>query len=286
MLRIEKLITALLCASVVLAGCDSIKSSIRDDKAVAKVGKHKLYASQLRSYIPKGVSPSDSTNLALQYINTWAADVIYSEMAQSQLSKAEQDVTVELESYKRDLLRFRYEQRFLSDRLDTLVTEEQMVEYYEQHKNLFTLERPILKVRYIDIYKNVEHKDRIISLMSSNKAADVELTRSLADRYAIRYFDSSRQWMDAAALAREFGVDYADMLARMKQSYIIIESPGVSDVKAAYVREIRRNGIAPYEFCTDRIREYILSGRKHDLLVTLERSLLEQASDSGEFVIY
>lgn len=278
-------ITLAACC-LILGGCDAIQSVIHDDRVVAKVGSHRLYESRLKAYIPEGVSFSDSTNLALQYINTWAADIIFSEMAQAQLSKAEQDVSEELEAYRRDLLRFRYEQRFLSDRLDTLVTEDQMLEYYEAHKELFTIERPILKVRFLDIYKNVEQKDRMIKLMASSKPADIAEVEQLAGRYAIRYIDSGMAWMDAATLAREFGIPYEDMLSRMKQSYIMVENPDMSDVKVAYVREIKRSGVAPYEFCAGRIREYIISGRKHSLLVALERSLLEESGASGEFVIY
>ena len=269
-----------------LTGCQAIQSFIHDDKVVARVGKHKLYESEVNAYIPSGVSIADSTNLALQYINTWATDIIFSDMAQSQLSKAERDVTAELEAYKRDLLRFRYEQRFIGDRLDTLVTEDQMLDFYEKHKNLFTLDRPILKVRFVDILKNMDKKDQIIRLMSSNKPKDMDEVEGLANKYAIKYFDKSYEWMDAAVLAREFGTDYGQMLAKMNQSYIRMESEDAADIKVAYVREIRRSGVAPFDFCTDRIREYILSGRKHDLLVALEQSLLKGASDEGQFVIY
>lgn len=278
--------TIIVAALTLLTGCQAIQSFIHDDKVVARVGKHKLYESEVNAYIPSGVSMADSTNLALQYINTWATDIIFSDMAQSQLSKADRDVTAELEAYKRELLRFRYEQRFVSDRLDTLVTEDQMLAFYDQHKNLFTLDRPIMKVRFVDIYKNAEKKDQIIRLLSSNKPKDMETVEGLANKYALRYFDKTHEWMDAAMLAREFGTDYGQMLAKMNQSYIIMESEDVSDVKAAYVREIRRSGVAPFDFCTERIREYILSGRKHDLLVALEQSLLKGASDDGQFVIY
>lgn len=269
-----------------LTGCQAIQSFIHDDKVVARVGKHKLYESEVNAYIPSGVSIADSTNLALQYINTWATDIIFSDMAQSQLSKTERDITAELEAYKRELLRFRYEQRFIGDRLDTLVTEDQMLDFYEKHKNLFTLDRPILKVRFVDILKNMDKKDQIIRLMSSNKPKDMDEVEGLANKYAIKYFDKSYEWMDAAVLAREFGTDYGQMLAKMNQSYIRMESEDAADIKVAYVREIRRSGIAPFDFCTDRIREYILSGRKHDLLVALEQSLLKGASDDGQFVIY
>ena len=269
-----------------LTGCQAIQSFIHDDKVVARVGKNKLYESEVNAYIPSGVSIADSTNLALQYINTWATDIIFSDMAQSQLSKTERDITAELEAYKRELLRFRYEQRFIGDRLDTLVTEDQMLDFYEKHKNLFTLDRPILKVRFVDILKNMDKKDQIIRLMSSNKPKDMDEVEGLANKYAIKYFDKSYEWMDAAVLAREFGTDYGQMLAKMNQSYIRMESEDAADIKVAYVREIRRSGVAPFDFCTDRIREYILSGRKHDLLVALEQSLLKGASDDGQFVIY
>jgi hypothetical protein len=278
--------TAVALALCLFTGCQAIQSFIHDDKVVARVGKHKLYESEVNAYIPSGVSIADSTNLALQYINTWATDIIFADMAQSQLSKAERDVTAELEAYKRDLLRFRYEQRFIGDRLDTLVTEDQMLDFYEKHKNLFTLDRPILKVRFVDILKNMDKKDHIIRLMSSNKPKDMEEVEGLANKYAIKYFDKSYEWMDAAVLAREFGTDYGQMLAKMNQSYIRMESEDAADIKVAYVREIRRSGVAPFDFCTDRIREYILSGRKHDLLIALEQSLLKGASDDGQFVIY
>lgn len=269
-----------------LTSCNSFQSLIHDDEVVAKVGKHKLYKSELRKYIPSGVSGADSTNLALQYINSWASGQIYSDMAQSQLSKADQDVSAELESYKRSLLRYRYEQQFVNERLDTLITEAQMLDFYKAHQSLFALERPIVKARYLDIVKTSEHKDYLIKKMSSNRPSDVVEVDSLARSCAIRYFDKSQSWMDASALAKEFNTDYLTMLSRLKNNYITFENAEMSDIKTAYIRDIKRKGVAPFEFCEERIREYILSDRKRELLVSLEQSLLNAASDKGQFVIY
>ena len=279
-------ILAFLSALTLFSSCDAIQSLIHDDEVVAKVGKHKLYKSELKKYIPAGVSSSDSVNLALQYINSWASGQIFSDMAQSQLSQADQDVSAELESYKRSLLRYRYEQQFVNERLDTLVTEDQMMDFYTAHQNLFKLERPILKIRFIDILKTSEQKDFLIKKMSSNKPADVVAVDSLARVYAIRYYDNSQDWMDASDLAKDFNTDYLTMLSHLKNNYITIENSEMADVKTAYVREIKKSGIAPFEYCQERIREYILSERKRELLVSLERSLLDGASDKGTFVIY
>ena len=286
MRRVLRIIPALLACVLLASGCDLVQSLIHDDEVIAKVGKHKLYRSELNGILPQGISSADSTNLTLQYINSWAEEQLYCDMAMTQLSKSERDVSAELEAYRRTLLRYRYEQRFINDRLDTLVTEKQMMDFYEANQSLFVLERPILKFRYMDIYKTAGMKDKLIAKMSSNKSKDVMEMDSLAREHAIRYIDSSTTWVDAIDLAREFGIDYGSMLALLSQSHIILESKDMADVKVAYIREIRRSGVAPFEFCTDRIREYILSGRKRELLIALEQSLLQQASDKGDFVIY
>ena len=286
MRRVLKIMPALLACVLLASGCDFVQSLIHDDEVIAKVGKHKLYRSELNGLLPPGISSADSTNLTLAYINSWAEEQLYCDMATAQLSKEEQDVSEELEAYRRTLLRYRYEQRFINDRLDTLVTEKQMMAFYEANQKLFVLERPILKFRYIDIYKTAAMKDKLIAKMSSNKPKDVMDMDSLSREHAIRYIDSSTTWVDAVDLAREFGIDYGSMLALLNQGHIVLESKDMADVKVAYIREIRRSGVAPFEFCTEKIKDYILSGRKRELLVALEQSLLEQASDKGVFVIY
>jgi hypothetical protein len=55
---------------------------------------------------------------------------------------------------------------------------------------------------------------------------------------------------------------------------------------AAYVVEIQRKGTAPLEFVSERIRDILMSARKHDLMNSLERDLLQDALESKKFVIY
>lgn len=279
-------LTALILAIVCLNACNTISSIIHDDDVVARVGQEKLYLSQVEKYIPEFVSAEDSLNLVRQYINSWATEILYQQVAQEQLSESEMDVTAELEDYRKSLLKFRYEQRYIGERLDTLVTEDQKKEYYSTHQELFQLDRPILKVRFLDIAKNSQSRDKIVKLMSSKEYEDNIQAAELASSAALKYFDSSDRWTDAIVLAREFGTDYADMLAAMRGNVIKIEPEDRSDVLIAYVVEIRKNGVAPMEYVEDRICDYILSARKQELLTTLERDLLEDALDRKTFVIY
>ena len=280
----RKLLTYLL--PLLLCSCTAISSLVHDDQVVARVGDHKLYKSELEQFIPNMIPAADSVRLAGQYINTWAMDQLYLDVAEAQLSKAELDVSAELESFRRSLLKYRYEQRYINDRLDTLVTDEQVRQYYQEHEADFALKRPVLKVRFVDVMKDSPNKDAILKMMTSKEYSDVQRADTLAQSTALRYFDSSDTWMDAGELARYFGLDYTEMLSHLKGDMIRYEPADRGDLMAAYVLDIRKSGTAPIEYCSSRIRDILMSARKHALMTSLERDLLENALESNNFVIY
>jgi hypothetical protein len=208
------------------------------------------------------------------------------EMAQQQLSKNEKDVSKELEAYKASLLKYRYEQRYINERLDTTVTDEEIETYYNKHSDKFKLEVPIVKARFLSIMDDSPNLEIIKRKMGSVKVNDLVEADSLAFSSALKYSDYSDKWIDVITLAREFGTDYVTMLSKMSNSYIDIpDNHGNEDI--AYISRMMRAGeIAPLEYCTDRIRDIIISTRKHALISTLERELLNNAREKENFVIY
>lgn len=280
-------VTILLCSLLaLLASCRAIKDFVHDGDVVARVGQHKLYLTELEAFIPNGVAPEDSANLADQYIRSWAAEQLFLDMASEQLSKSEKDVSKELEAYRNSLLRYRYEQRYVNERLDTTITRNEIEEYYETHNDLFVLDIPILKARFLDIMEDSPNYETIRRRMSSNKYEDIAEADSLAYSSALRYVDWSDRWIDAVTLAREFGTDYGTMLSKLSGSFIEMREDR-GDVKVAYVLDTRRAGtLAPLEYCEDRIRNIIISTRKQKLLTTLEQDLLDNALSKENFIIY
>lgn len=274
---------ALLAA---LPSCKAISSLIHDGEVVARLGDHKLYRSELDDVIPKGTSPEDSVNLAGLYINSWVRDKAFLDIAQQRLSKEEKDVSKELEAYRQSLLRYRYEQRYVNERLDTTVSERQIDEYYDSHRESFKLERPILKSRFLNIPADSPNLQKLKKLMSSDKVEDVIAADSVAFNSARRYHDYSDEWIDAVKLAAEFGVDYVQMLSQRNGQFIEVPD-GEGNVSVAYIVDYRKAGeLSPVDYCREHIRDIIISGRKHELLVGLERDLIEDAKVKENFEIY
>lgn len=282
-----KMLFLILVAGGCVQSCDFISNLIHDDKIVARIGKQKLYISEVSEVIPSGVAPEDSVSMALQYINNWASEILFSQVAESQLSKSEQDVSVELEDYKRSLLKYRYEQRYINERLDTVVSYNQIEQYYKTHRELFVLEVPVVKGRFLDIMQESPNLEILKSKMSSTDFFDLAQADSIAYSSALKYSDTSDKWVDMVTFARAFGEDYGTLLSKM-DSHGFIEIPDErGDIKIAYICEMQKAGtLASLEYCEDRIRDIIISNRRHALLTELEQELLNDAQKRNKLVIY
>ena len=269
-----------------LTSCRAISSFLSEEETVAEVGMAKLYRSELNKLIPKGVSKDDSIRLAKSYINTWALDQVFLAVAQEQLSKSEKDVTKELEEYRMSLLKYRYEQLYVNERLDTAVSDDKVEEYYAAHQDRFVLPRPVVKARFLMISGDSPSLAKIRKKMGSDQAQDLIDADSLAYSSALKFTTWNNEWIDAALLAREFATDHSDMLRSMSGKWIERkDTAGV--VSLAYISDMIREGeLAPLDYCTPSIKDMIISARKHSLITSLERDLLNDARENGQFVIY
>ncbi len=283
LLRIIAIIGIVLPA---LSSCRAISNFLRNDEVVAQVGKERLYRSELDKVVPVGLPAEDSTRLALQYINLWASDRVYVTIAEQQLSKTEKDVTRELEDYRMSLLKYRYEQLYVNERLDTAVSDDKIDAYYEAHKETFVLSRPLVKARFLRIHTDSPMLETIRKKMDSPEVEDILEADSLAFSSAMMFTTWDDQWQDVTVLAREIGVPYDSVLEMMNKGWIRQDdTTGVTNL--AFVTEVLKAGeYAPVDYSATRIKDIIISTRKQALISGLEQDLLNDARENGQFVIY
>ena len=286
MKRLLNIIAAIIIVLPSLSSCRAISSFLKGGDVVAEVGSEKLYRSDLNAVIPKGISQEDSTYLARQYINTWATELVYLGIAEQQLSKTEKDVSKELEDYRKSLLKYRYEQLYVNERLDTAVSDIMVEEYYNAHQDKFVLSRPLVKARFLSIADDSPAKEQIRKRMSSNEVEDLVEADSLAYSSAYKFTTWSDSWIDVTVLAREFPMDYETMFSQMKKQWVeTVDTLGVA--RLAFIKDVMKKGeIAPVEYSAPAIKDIIISARKQTLISSLEQDLLNDARENGKFVIY
>lgn len=286
MRRIVHIIALIGIVLPAFMSCRAISSFLSADETIAEVGQAKLYRSELNELIPRGIPAEDSVRLAKMYINTWALDQVFLAVAEEQLSKSEKDVTKELEDYRKSLLKYRYEQLFVNERLDTSVSDDRIEQYYQDHEEKFILQRPVVKARFLLISEDSPSLDKIKKKMASDEVQDLVDADSLAYSSALKFLTWGNEWIDASTLAREFGTDHETMLDWMEGKWITRRDTS-GRVSVAYVSEMMSAGrLAPIEYCTPSIRDMIISARKQSLISTLEQDLLKDARETGQLVIF
>ena len=276
----------ILSLSVAVLAAVSCQSFLHDGEVVAKVGKHKLYASDVEPLIPSGIGKEDSVRLVHQYVNNWASDMLFMDMAGNELTKAEKDVTREIESYRSSLLKYRYEQKYINQRLDTAVTAGEVDRYYESHADQFKLTRPIVRARFARLAADSPNLAAVRKNFAAQNDDDLVVSDSLTYASALRYTDFGKRWIDIVTLAREFDVDHLTLAASIRKGTVEM-TDGKGNVCIAHVSGMYRAGeTGPVEYYEDQIRDIILSTRKQALLNDLERELIEKARTDEIFVIY
>ncbi len=272
----------LLCLSV--SSCRLYDGLFKGD-VVARAGKDVLYRSEVEALNISGFSPEDSAAMVERYIRSWARNRLLLEVAESRLSKEDRNVTAQLEEYRRQLLVYRYEQQYVEQRLDTVITEEQYREYYEAHPASFVTHVPLMRGWFIKVSDSSPNLNPIKSLYRARGVEDSVRLEDLCYTSADKYFRLD-SWTGLDIVAEEAGVPVQELSAVldsrpwfehnwMGYTYLI----AVHD----YVPE---GGAAPYDYSRDRIRNLILSRRKQELVTSLERNVLNDAIASDKFIIY
>ena len=280
-------IICILFALPMFMSCKAISSHFDNGRAIAKVGQHKLTHSDVAKLVPPGTSPEDSMRLVMQYINSWASDLVYADVAEAQLSKQEKDVTKELEEYRKALLKYRYEQRYVNERLDTNVTAGEIEAYYDSHKQDFTARIPVVKAKFMRISADSPNIETIKKKMFSENIADIVYADSLAYTFADKFTGYGDKWIEITVLAKDFGKDYETLLPQMKNSFIQIRDTDYGKVNIAYIQDFANTGdVLPLDYCRQEIKGILIGIRRHKLVSGLEQDLLEDARENGKFVIY
>ena len=269
-----------------LSGCKFFGDVLHNEPLAAKVGSHELTMAALRDAVPDGLTPEDSAAFAERYINSWARDMLLMDQAEKSLSAEEKDVSAQLEDYRRTLLNHRYEQKYIAEHLDSLVTREEIEDYYAANREKFRLQNPVVKAYYFNISPRSKELQTILSGMTSTKEAQRAEADTLMRTASMRFVDYSANWVDAYVLAREFNTDVVTLLSSRKKEWIRLPDGLGHDNVAFLIDYVPDGSYAPVDYCTKRIEEIILSARKHALSAEFETKLIEEALESEQLIIY
>ena len=256
------------------------------EEPVARVLERNLYPSDMDMIIPPGTSPEDSVLLAKRYIEIWVKDQLMVNRAKESLSEEQMDFKNQIEEYHRSLLIFTYRQELLKQKMDTLVSESEILSYYEENTKNFVLSQNVIKGTYIKVPLSAPQLDQLRRWSWNNRPEDLDQMEKYCLNYAEKYDDFNDTWVYFSSIISKLPMRMSDP-TRYLRSYRNIET---SDEQFRYLVHITEYLIegeaAPVEMVAEDIRNIILNKRKIKFLKELEHHVYTDGVTRNQFEIY
>ncbi|MFV0267943.1 MAG: hypothetical protein ACK5HT_12490 [Draconibacterium sp.] len=255
------------------------------EEPVAQVGDRFLYKSDLLKIFPGNATKEDSILIATDYINKWVKQELMIQKANENLSPGQKDVTRELEEYRNSLIIFRYKNELMQQRMDTVVTPEQIEQYYEQNKTTFNLDRSIVKGVYVRIPQELANVEVLKTMVQDMTDEGQSVLRDYCTRYA-KNFEIATNWIDFKVLNRNLPVPIDEPETFLRNNSM----KEMTDEDYYYLVSILdyklTNDLAPLEFVENDIKNLILNQRKIKFLREVETNIYKEGERQKKFKIY
>lgn len=256
------------------------------EQPVARAFEQYLYPSELGKVIPSGTSQEDSTLLAKRYIETWVKDQLMQHMAEESLTEEQLDFETQIDEYHRSLLIFTYRQKLLEQKMDTVITEEEVLAYYEENTKNFLLNQNVIKGTFIKIPLSAPNLEQLRRWSWNSREQDLIEIEKYCLTYAEKYSDFSDSWTYFSSIKMQLPMKISDP-TRYLQSYRNIET---SDSLYRYLVHITdyliEGEVAPVEMVTEEITNIILNKRKIEFIKELEHRVYSDGVTRNQFEIY
>jgi hypothetical protein len=189
-----------ILAFLFLASCD--RGPAKNREVLARVNNTYLYLDEISEMIPSGISEADSLEIIRAYVNSWMHNQLIIQDAVKTLSTREKDFSDKIRDYRNALLIFQWEKKLFSEQLDTLVTDDQLGDYYNANSHEFILQADIVRVLYIRLNFNTPFRNEAVKLMSADPFSKSE-TEQFCRKYAVNYFLDYRSWLFVEDILKE-----------------------------------------------------------------------------------
>lgn len=256
------------------------------EEILARVGDEYLYASELDGIFFPGVSAKDSLILSQNFINNWIRQKLLLKHAEKNLTSEQKDFSKQLKDYHNSLIIYKYETILIEQRLDTIVTEEEIEEYYNKNKNNFELKDNIVKVSYVKINVDSPEIDKIRFFIRSDSLQFRDSLEKYCSRYATKYFLDNESWILFDELIKEIPISTYNYEVFLKNNrYVEIQDNPYYYITNFNDFEIK-DGISPLSFERENIINYIINQRKVKLVNDLKNKTFREAMENNKFEIY
>jgi hypothetical protein len=266
-----------------ITGFFACQQETPDANAVARVNDKYLSKEELNKALPTGLTTQDSALFRNNYIKMWATKELLLDKAKINVEDEDGDIEELVKNYEKELLIDKYKKALLQQELDTVITDQDINDYYEANKNVYRLNEDLMQLKYIYFNKDLADSKDILKLFKSEDQEDLDmLIERELEFYSFSFNDSI--WVSYNDVEKKLAFLKEEKNIKKNQFIQKEDSLGLYLLAVKDIR--RRNEIAPKNYVIPTIRQMILHKRKLDLMNDIEKTIMIDAINNKQFEQY
>jgi hypothetical protein len=206
--------------------------------------------------------------------------------AELNLTPEQMDVQKQLDEYRGNLLIYKYKDAFVKENLDTVVTQEQIAEYYNDNPDNFKLNTPAVRCIFVQILDTPKDVYNVQRLLNFHSEKDSLALLELCHEKAAKFETFENHWTQLAQASTLMPTAVSEKDFALKAHGIIRINEGAY-VYLLKIRDFMPVGeVMPFEMAEPSISMILLNKRKTEIINRLEKSIYENAERNKNIEYY
>ncbi len=254
---------------------------------VASISDVVLYYDEIPQLIQQGINQEDSAAIIQNYINKWAKRELQLQKAEENLSPSiKNEIASQLEETKTNLFIYQYQRQMMLEKMDTVISETELRNYYTKNEKSLLLSSNIVKALFIKLPLETPDLNKVRRLAHSQVQSDLQELESYCYQFAEKFDDFNEEWIPMTRLSVELQNNIDNEENFLKKNSFFETSDSSSD----YIISIRdyklRGSPAPFDYIREDIRRIIWNARRFEFIQSLENGIYNDALKKNSFKIY
>lgn len=277
----RKGIVVILCVAL-FCGCAKFEQKRLSGVAVEYNGATVTYADL--DALTYGLSSEDSARVADSYIQQWATSLIVYDRSKEIKSR---EIDEMVENYRRSLCQHEWERKQIAQKMPMLIEDSLVLEFYEQNKQHFILDRAILRGLLLIMPVGAPNIEKLKDMVEvPHEEENIEWVEKYAYQYAVGYELFLDDWKTVEQIAVYMPYSQDELSKQIKQKKQILAQDSLNVYLLQVTDFCGKGEYKPLEYVQDEIKELILSQRQVEFIRLLREDLYEKAVQQGKLKRY
>lgn len=278
----NSIILVLLAVMVLLPSCSYFHTKHKAGTVVELNGNY-LYEKDLQQ-ITMGLQGEDSARMAEQYIRQWASDILVYDEARD---RANAEIEALVEDYRRSLYVHDFQQRYIAQRMPTMVADTLVEQFYQTHASQFLLKECIVKGILIVVPNGAPKMDKLRKwMLSPDEKDNLENLERYAYGYATGYELFLDKWRTEADILTMMPFSENDLERLLREKKQIERRDSVSTYILQVTEKHMASELMPLDYARPEIEKIILSQRQVEYIERQREQLYRDAIRYNKIKFY